>query len=103
MIFSERSIALIMAGKKTQTTRLKEPRVKVGGIYSIKRNWFRKENFGRIRVISKEQTTLKRFSASDLKREGYKNLATFKEALEKINRTKISLNRIVWKVVFEYI
>jgi len=92
----------MQAGKKTQTTRLKDPRVKVGGVYSVRRSWYKKENFGKIRILSKERTTLAHYTRADLRREGYAEKEAFIEALERINNEKISLRTPVWKVIFQY-
>ncbi len=102
MLFSDRSIILILAKKKTQTTRLVEPRVKVGKVYSIRKHGLRK-SYGSIRIISKKKLVLEVFTKADMKREGYDNLKKFIKALERRNSTKISLQRPIWKIIFKYL
>ena len=103
MIFTKDHIALIRAGEKTQTRRFERPRIKVGNTYKLNTQFYKKEKFGRIKVIGLWQEKLGAVTTSDAKKLGYRSKPEYLAALSKIHRRRLDLRRVVWVVDFEFV
>lgn len=99
MLFSREHVTLIRRGMKTQTRRLKRPRVVVGRSYPIQTRLFRRQRLGRIRVLALYRERLAGLSTSDARREGYRTRKAYFAVLAALNG-KIDRRRSVWVVCF---
>jgi len=102
MIFKKDLIDLILAGKKTMTSRDK-PLYKVGDITNLMANKDYSKESGKYILITKVcQKVLGDFTEEDAKKEGFQNLADFITYWEK-NIGIWNSNKIVWIHEFELI
>ena len=76
MWFKKELAIKIIQGKKTQTIR-KDPRLKVGQIYSVQVG--PRPPVARIEITEKREITLGELTEEDAKREGFETLKEFKE------------------------
>ena len=76
----------MLSGRKTQTARLKQPRVRVGQSYAVQTS-FRSPALGRIRVRAVRQSTLRGLTRADLDAEGFagRPAADFERSFAEIN------------------
>ena len=70
MLFKPAYLDDVLSGRKTQTVRLKQPRLKVGKTYAVQTS-FRSRALGRIRVTGVRQSTLRGLTRNDLDAEGW--------------------------------
>jgi hypothetical protein len=102
MIFKAQHIKLIQQGLKTQTRRLKRPRVVVGRTYSLNTRFYKRENHGRIRATKLYERPLGQVTPADANNLGYASREAYLEALRTIHGHELDLNASVWVLEFEY-
>ena len=106
IIFRQRFIAPILAGRKTQTRRLwKKARVRIGGIYEG-RTYRAGKPFVRLHVLDVERERLGNISEEDAVREGYETSAEFLKDFFAMHEGKFRpgvdwLDHQVWVMSFE--
>ena len=110
MLFKPEWVEAVLRGKKRQTVRLKQPRVKVGGSYAVQTS-FRSPAVGRIRVTGVRQVRLQDLSATDVKAEGFRTRREFERYFAKVNHFhpeamgprewEALRERTVWRIDFE--
>lgn len=76
----------VLSSRKTQTVRLKQPRVTVGKTYAVQTS-FRSPALGRIRVTGVREGTLRGLTRGDLDAEGWpgRARADFERSFAEIN------------------
>lgn len=102
MLFKKLNALRISRGAKSESRRLKKPRVKVGKTYLIRTSFFDKEDWGRIKILDVRSERLGAISEKSARREGCNNRGEFFEMFDKINGP-VHRNRKVWVVRFRYI
>jgi len=70
MLFKKDWVDAVLTGRKRQTIRLKQPRVKVGRTYAVQTSYY-SPALGRIRVTAVRQCTLASLTATDIRAEGW--------------------------------
>jgi hypothetical protein len=86
MLFKPEHIEMIKKGTKTATRRIwKVPRVKLGGVYKCKTKMLSKDYFAKIRVQRLYSQKLSEMLDLDAKKEGYSDMASFKDIWIRIN------------------
>ena len=71
--FKADNIKKILEGEKTQTRRKSKNEFKLGHVYGIKANWFRKAA-AYVRITRKFKQRLSDISMEDIQKEGYRNI-----------------------------
>ena len=104
--FTQEHVAPILAGRKTQTRRLREKAgAKLDGIYQARLGRFSKDPpFAFLRVTAMRQERLLSISWRDARAEGYLSQEAFITAFWKINGREASRrdpNPVVWVFEFE--
>lgn len=89
-------------GAKTETRKLKKPRVKAGKMYSIRTNRYKREDWGRIKILALYQERLGAITKEGIRREGCKTRQEFDEMFDSING-HVHRNRKVYVVRYRYI
>jgi len=85
MALSKRKhIQKILHEEKTQTRRTHKHTWKIGEVYALRDQWFRKPQ-GYILITRKFRQRLGEISLEDVKKEGYNSLKEFCNAWEEIN------------------
>jgi hypothetical protein len=105
LLFHLDLIKKIHAGDKTETRRdWSRPRVKVGREYLIKNQMLSKTNFGKVRILNLRQEPLGAIRPVDAAREGFEDVAEFKEYWTKINGPKSwTPAKRIYVVRFEFV
>ena len=98
--FKWRYIPLIRRGLKTETRRLRRPRLRVGGIYPLRVG--RRLLPDRVRVLKIYSQRLGEVTEEDARREGFKSLMEFRRAWIDIYQSWDDEQRI-WVVEFRYL
>lgn len=70
MLFKAAYLDDVLSGRKTQTVRLKQPRLRVGRTYAVQTS-FRSPSRGRIRITGLRAGSLRGLSRADLDAEGW--------------------------------
>ena len=70
MLFKKEWVEAVLAGRKTQPVRLKQPRMTVGRTYAVQTS-FRSTGVGRIRVTGIRACTLAELADQDIVAEGW--------------------------------
>ena len=70
MLFKKDWVDAVLDGRKRQTVRLKQPRLKVGRTYAVQTSYY-SPAVGRIRVTAIRQCTLGSLTAADIRAEGW--------------------------------
>ena len=84
MMFKKDLLDLVVSGRKTQTRRLHRRVLKVGRIYSVKRNWFNCTG-DYIRMVRVYRQELGDVSEEEAVKEGFIGLDEFRSAWIRIN------------------
>ena len=117
MLFKEEWVDAVLTGRKRQTLRLRQPRVKVGRTYAVQTS-FRSTSRGRIRVTALRRCTLAGMTEADLEAEGWpasahggENRRAFEQHFARINHLhpdrmtpadwKALRSRPLWCIAFE--
>jgi hypothetical protein len=104
VIFSLKNIELIQRGLKTQSRRLRWPRVVVGNRYVLRTGFFDREARGSIQVIGVYREHLGDISRHGARREGCRSPAAFLKMFRTLNaKRKVSCRSLVWVVTFRYV
>lgn len=102
MIFTRENVLRIARGAKSETRRLREPRVTVGNTYRLRTSFYSKEDWGRIKVLDKYRERLGAVDERSFRSEGCRCRQAFFEMFDSING-HVHRNRKVWVVRFRYI
>ena len=70
MLFKEPWVPDVLAGRKRQSIRTRQPRMKVGNTYAVQTSYYSK-SLGRIRVTDIRPCTLATLSEADIEAEGW--------------------------------
>lgn len=86
MLFKRANLDDVLSGRKTQTLRLKQPRLHVGRTYAVQTS-FRSPALGRIRILAVRQGTLRGLTRADIDAEGFpgRPAADFERSFAEIN------------------
>lgn len=86
MLFKPAFLDDVLSGRKTQTVRLKQPRLKLGKSYAVQTS-FRSPALGRVRITGIRRGSLRRLTRADLDAEGWagKKRAEFERSFAEIN------------------
>jgi len=84
MMFKKDLLEMVLSGAKTQTRRLHKNVLKVGRIYSVKRNWFNCTG-DYIRIVRVYRQKLGDVSEEEAVKEGFSSLEEFQKAWIRIN------------------
>jgi len=77
LTFKSDNIKKILNGTKTQTRRRGKHQLKLGHVYGIKANWFKKAA-AYVRITRKFKERLGDISGEDIQKEGYRNIWEYK-------------------------
>ena len=86
MLFKTAYLDDVLSGRKTQTVRLKQPRLRVGRTYAVQTS-FRSPAQGRIRITGLRPGSLRGLTRADLDAEGWRGRprAQFERTFADIN------------------
>jgi len=98
--FKWRYIPLIRRGLKTETRRLRRPRLRVGGIYPLRVG--RRLLPDRVRILNIYPQRLGDVTEEDAKRDGFQSLEEFKKAWIDIYQSWND-ERWIWVIEFRYV
>jgi hypothetical protein len=70
MLFKKDWVDAVLDGRKRQTVRLKQPRIKVGRTYAVQTSYY-SPAVGRIRITAIRQCTLGSLTQADIRAEGW--------------------------------
>jgi hypothetical protein len=70
MLFKKEWVDAVLDGRKRQTVRLKQPRLKIGRTYAVQTSYYSPAR-GRIRIIAIRQCTLSSLTDADIRAEGW--------------------------------
>ena len=85
-VIFQHTYELVLSGRKTQTRRVRPPRVSVGRSYAVQPGRGKK-SVGRITVTGIRQERLGAISENDARAEGYANRDAFFESWRRIHQT----------------
>ena len=101
LLFKKQFISKIRENKKTQTRRLKQPRVKIGKTYSL-RSSYTKILPEKILITDIFQQYLGEISQEDIRKEGFEDLNEFKDIWREIYGN-YDPEELIWVVEFQYV
>lgn len=101
LLFKKHFIKNIRNGTKTQTRRLKPPRVKVGKSYNLRQN-YRDQLPDKIMILDVFQQTLGSLSEKDAYCEGFSSVLDFNQFWADIYGS-YDPHAYIWVVEFQYI
>ena len=85
MLFKPDSLQDVLNARKTQTVRLKQPRLRIGKTYAVQTS-FRSPSQGRIRITGLRRGTLRALDDADLAGEGWAGRrADFEQYFAQVN------------------
>ena len=101
LLFKKQFINKIREGTKTQTRRLKQPKVKIGKTYKLRQD-YRTHLPDRIRITDIYQQYLGDMTEEDIKNEGFIKNEEFTQTWTQIYGT-YDPEEFIWVVEFRYI
>jgi hypothetical protein len=101
LLFKRQFIKLIRDGTKTQTRRLKPPKVKIGKTYYLKQS-YRGHLQDKILILDVFQQTLGSLTEKDACNEGFSSILDFNQAWTDIYGS-YDPHAYIWVVEFQYI
>lgn len=101
LLFKRQFITKIRKGTKTQTRRLKQPRLKIGKKYSLREN-YKTTLPDKILITDIYQQYLGDITPEDVKKEGFTTKKEFKEIWTDIYG-EYAPEMYIWVVEFRYI
>ena len=101
LLFKRQFISKIREGIKTQTRRLKQPRLKIDKTYQLREN-YRTVLPDKIHVTDIFQQYLGEITQEDIKKEGFKTMEEFIRVWTDIYGY-FDPNEFIWVIEFQYI
>jgi len=101
LFFKKQFITKIREGKKTQTRRLKQPRIKIGKTYNLRSSYTRVLT-EKILITDIFQQYLGEISVEDIRKEGFDSLTEFINIWCEIYGN-YDPEEIIWVVEFQYV
>ena len=101
LLFKTQFLPKIREGKKTQTRRLKQPRLKIGKSYHIRKN-YQTTQPEKVKILNIFQQKLSEISEEEINKEGFKTKQEFIKAWKAIYRS-YDPEATIWVVEFQYL
>lgn len=103
MIFSKENAGKIAHGAKSESRRLKKPRVIVGRTYKVRTHFHDTQDWGAIKILEIRRERLGAISDKSIRREGCKSRAEFDDMFYHIHWHHVHRNTHVYVIRFRYV